>query len=219
MIVVGGGDGHEYHNDVWALSLVGPPTWSKLAWPAPPGSLLCDTKGERLVSWDGSNCWTMPLLGQPVWTRITSANEPPPVRAGQSAIYDARGGQIVLFGGDDMNDTWALSLDGNDERANMVMSFAGAAPSASLGTPSPNPSVRGTRVELVLAQPGRVSLGVFDAAGRRIRCLADGAFEPGAHSFEWDGRDAENHRVPTGLYFMRLEAGGRSITRKTVIAR
>jgi hypothetical protein len=220
MIVAGGSDGHRFHDDVWALSLVGPLTWSRLAWPAPPGSLLCDAKGERLVSWDGSNCWTMSLRGQPVWTRVVSANEPPPVRAGQSSIYDPRGGQIVAFGGGfDMNDTWALSLDAKDERANMVRSLAGATLSASLGTPSPNPSARGTKVELVLAQPGRVSLGVFDAAGRRIRCIADGAFEPGAHSFEWDGRDAENRRVPTGLYFMRLETGGRAITRKTVIAR
>jgi flagellar hook assembly protein FlgD len=74
-------------------------------------------------------------------------------------------------------------------------------------------------LEFTLSQAGRVSLAVFDAAGRRVRSLAEGAFAPGKHSLKWDGRDADGHLAPTGLYFMRLESGGQAITQKTVIAR
>jgi flagellar hook assembly protein FlgD len=32
----------------------------------------------------------------------------------------------------------------------------------------------------------------------------------GAHSETWDGRDDRGALVPSGLYFVRLEAGGES---------
>ena len=62
------------------------------------------------------------------------------------------------------------------------------------------------RLELGHAQD--VSVEIFDASGRLVRTLADGAREAGSHSIEWDGRDADGARVPAGVYYVRAAAEG-----------
>ncbi len=84
---------------------------------------------------------------------------------------------------------------------------------------SPNPSPGGLRVAFTLARPGRVSLAVFDLAGRRVRELFDETREAGVHRVAWDGRDAAGHAVPAGLYVLRLDAPGTIATRRVTIVR
>lgn len=82
--------------------------------------------------------------------------------------------------------------------------------------PAPNPSATGVvfSFELPVASPVRIE--VRDAAGRRVSMVADGVYRPGANSVSWDGRDARGEPVRPGLYFVRCEAGGRSLTRRVV---
>ena len=47
------------------------------------------------------------------------------------------------------------------------------------------------------------------------RSLVEGTLAPGFHVVEWDGRGTAG-RLRAGVYFARLEAGGRSLTRKLV---
>ena len=62
-----------------------------------------------------------------------------------------------------------------------------------------------------LAQRGPVTLRVYDVSGRLVRSLVRSAvLEAGRHSIEWDGRDDGGAPTTAGLYFGRLEAGGRS---------
>ncbi len=62
-----------------------------------------------------------------------------------------------------------------------------------------------------LAERGSVTLRVYDVSGRLVRSLVPGvAMEAGRHSIEWDGRDDGGAPTTAGLYFGRLEAGGRS---------
>jgi hypothetical protein len=42
---------------------------------------------------------------------------------------------------------------------------------------------------------------------------------PGRYSASWDGRDREAHRVPSGVYFYRLEAPGKVAVEKMVVIR
>jgi len=44
-----------------------------------------------------------------------------------------------------------------------------------------------------------------------IATLADGAFEPGVHEVQWQGRVAA-----PGLYFVRYTVPGRTLTRRLV---
>jgi hypothetical protein len=78
----------------------------------------------------------------------------------------------------------------------------------------PNPCRAATVVRYSLPRAGHVRLEIFDARGRKIATLADGMETAGAHVREWRARDAAGRTVPNGLYFYRLHAEGRTITRK-----
>ena len=71
----------------------------------------------------------------------------------------------------------------------------------------PNPFGVGTTIRFAIPVASRVRLEVFDLLGRRVRTLADGAFEPGEHSVVWDRRNARGAPAAPGLYFYRMEAG------------
>ena len=62
--------------------------------------------------------------------------------------------------------------------------------------------------------PARVS--IFDVAGRLLRQFENKDYPQGDHVVRWDGRDGDGRRVPAGIYFVRLEAGGVVGTRKVV---
>jgi outer membrane protein assembly factor BamB len=72
----------------------------------------------------------------------------------------------------------------------------------------PNPFRAGVRIEVVLARPGGVDAQVFDAAGRVVATLAGGSPSQGRHDLFWNGRTAAGVPAPSGVYFLRLEAGG-----------
>jgi hypothetical protein len=132
MIVFGGDDGTFANNSVWALSLGATPAWSELLpsdpSPATPGfrvfhSLVYDAANQRAILFGGNgmsgelnDLWSLSLSGTPFWTRIWPAGTVPPTRCMHSAIYDAVGQRMIVFGGvseaANMNDTWSLSLSG-----------------------------------------------------------------------------------------------------------
>jgi hypothetical protein len=62
----------------------------------------------------------------------------------------------------------------------------------------------------------RVSLDVFDVAGKRIHALDVGIRRPGHYHTQWDWRDASGGRVARGIYIVRLTAGAEVRTRKIV---
>ena len=74
---------------------------------------------------------------------------------------------------------------------------------------APNPLRETSKVAYALPSAGQVQVAVFDAAGRRVRLLADGWQGAGPHSVNWDGRDEVGNRVADGVYFalVRTEAG------------
>lgn len=60
-----------------------------------------------------------------------------------------------------------------------------------------------------LAQPERVTLAVFNRAGRRLRLLTDHeAMQEGDHVVRWDGRDEDGRLANDGLYMISAEFGG-----------
>ena len=87
----------------------------------------------------------------------------------------------------------------------------------ALASVSPNPFNPRTTVAYDLAAAGRVRIAIYDATGARVRTLFDGEDGPGSHEEIWDGRDQDGRRVPSGSYFVRLEAGGAADTRKVAL--
>ena len=86
-----------------------------------------------------------------------------------------------------------------------------------LSTARPTPFSSGTLIAYELYSVARVKLVVYDAMGRSVRRLVDGATQlPGPYAIPWDGRDDGGHPVAAGVYFYRLEGGGSASTLRTV---
>ncbi len=82
----------------------------------------------------------------------------------------------------------------------------------ALMPPSPNPTQTSVRLAFELAQAGHVNLAVYDANGRKMSTLINEEMGPGRHESEWSGEE-----VPTGVYFVKLMAGGETVTRRVVV--
>ena len=84
----------------------------------------------------------------------------------------------------------------------------------ALAKPFPNPSRGDVTFAVSLPAEGRVSLAVFDAAGRRVRRLFAGVAPAGVRTFTWNGGGESGQAVAGGLYFLRVEAAGRVLVRR-----
>jgi hypothetical protein len=74
---------------------------------------------------------------------------------------------------------------------------------------SPNPFRLSTSLRFELSQAAAVRLEIFNVQGARVATLIDGSLLPaGGHAATWDGRDHAGRRVPSGVYLVRLAAGG-----------
>jgi hypothetical protein len=76
----------------------------------------------------------------------------------------------------------------------------------------PNPFNQSTSISFQLAQDGPVQLLIYDAIGRPVRRLLEGASTAGFHHILWDGCDETGSGVASGVYFARLLTEGQSST-------
>ncbi len=83
----------------------------------------------------------------------------------------------------------------------------------------PNPFSSGTIIEYALPEPTRVRMVVYDALGRLVQVLVDGARDAGFHSIRWDLTGGASFPVRSGLYMYRLEAGDVHIVRSMTVVR
>jgi hypothetical protein len=83
--------------------------------------------------------------------------------------------------------------------------------------PAPSPARTSTRFAFSLERGARVRLEAFDAAGRRVRLLADSAWPAGSGSVTWDLADETGRRVPAGLYLVRMRAGAVGKTTRLIV--
>ena len=80
----------------------------------------------------------------------------------------------------------------------------------------PNPIGPAGEIAYSLPETGSVRLTVYDVQGR-ARALLDRGMKPaGRHIVRWDGRATSGAHLEAGVYFVRLEVGGRSETQKLV---
>ncbi len=69
----------------------------------------------------------------------------------------------------------------------------------------PNPFNHSTTLSFWVPIPsGNLSLMIYDIQGKSVRTLASGKFDPGYHTFQWDGKDHHGRLVSSGLYIYRI---------------
>jgi hypothetical protein len=84
----------------------------------------------------------------------------------------------------------------------------------NLNSNYPNPFNPTTTIDFDLAEPGQVSLSVFDMAGHQVATLVDGNLPAGSHSVTFDGSD-----LSSGIYFYMMQAGSFTDTHKMVLVK
>lgn len=84
---------------------------------------------------------------------------------------------------------------------------------------APNPFSGPTRIEFLLPARDRVTVTIYDTAGRRVRGLLDETREAGRHALTWDGHDDGGRALRSGVYFYEVEAAGQRLTRKMLRVR
>ena len=83
----------------------------------------------------------------------------------------------------------------------------------------PNPFNPRTTLRFELAEPGDLSLVLFDAAGRKVRDWHFPAHSAGEGSVVWDGADERDRGVGSGVYYLRLRAGATTDGRRILLLR
>jgi agmatine/peptidylarginine deiminase len=95
------------------------------------------------------------------------------------------------------------------------------APGIQLGAATPNPFRQRTSVAISVPDGVPVTVRVYDVTGRMVSELLDRSVVTGGvrQVVAWHGRDQHGARATPGIYFIRLESPGESVTRKVVLAR
>lgn len=76
----------------------------------------------------------------------------------------------------------------------------------------PNPFNPDVTIPFVLTQDMDVSVTVYDIVGKQITSLQDGPMLAGEHQLRWRAVD-----MPSGVYFIQIQAGGAIHTQKAVL--
>jgi sugar lactone lactonase YvrE len=120
----------------------------------------------------------------------------------------------------------AVLLDGSrHETQTILIRTSGGRWRFFLTPPVPNPmpllaAGEGLLIRFGLASPAREArLALYDVSGRRVREFMRGPAPGGPQSLRWDGRDQNGAPVGSGVFFLRLAADGRLLTRRLVLLR
>ena len=109
-----------------------------------------------------------------------------------------------------------ITIGGSDAR---VAPAGEIQPGFALHPNWPNPFNPATTVSFELPEGTLVQLAVYNASGQRVRTLREGYQEAGTCQVRWDGIDEAGRQVSSGVYLLRLEAGGLAQTRRMLLVR
>jgi hypothetical protein len=113
-------------------------------------------------------------------------------------------------------DDFEILLDGLDPAS--VAGMDKGAPKVTLVGSLPNPFREETSIQFRLPAGMTVDLSIYNAQGQRLRTLLKNQWRSaGLHSVLWSGEDDNGHRVQSGVYFIRLDAGDGTSTRQVTV--
>ncbi len=130
----------------------------------------------------------------------------------RSLVSGGKDGRVLLWRFEDQPVFWS-----DVKRPNSPLLFKNA-----LLPNYPNPFNPETWIPFDLAQERAVTISIYDSAGQTVRRLELGELPAGSYRAKekaayWDGKDALGAPAASGVYFVRIEAGSFSETRRMVL--
>jgi galactose oxidase-like protein/Kelch motif protein len=219
MVVFGGATFEgELLNDVWSLSLVGVPTWTRLFPEGEPPSpraghrAFYDPVAGAMTVFGGyqggddpfaSDLWELSLGDTLRWRRLDATGPSPRGRFAPLMVRDDRASKLVLSGGAVAGagaDLWTLGAGLANGVDPVVFSV------------SPNPlRASGSALGFYLPVAGPLDVEVVDVTGRRVWSRALGETDAGWHSL------ALGAPLDPGVYWVRARSSGRWATARLVV--
>ncbi len=81
----------------------------------------------------------------------------------------------------------------------------------------PNPFNPNTQIDYSVPRYGQVNIKVYNILGEEVKTLVDRSQNAGNYSINWDGTNSSNIAVASGIYLYRLEADGKSYTKRMLL--
>jgi hypothetical protein len=158
------------------------------------------TYGTRADSLAGSDIWGESGTG---WSGSLGVEEfsMTPQLTGEHLLYVYQKGSLSVSG--------TLRVD-----APALVGVGEGGGRLAFAMPRPSPSGAGQSVRFAFDMPaggGQARLVIYNAAGRAVRTLVEGALPGGPSTVSWDGRGAAGTTAAPGIYFARLERAGTAV--------
>ncbi|MBN1480282.1 T9SS type A sorting domain-containing protein [candidate division KSB1 bacterium] len=83
----------------------------------------------------------------------------------------------------------------------------------------PNPFNPHTTIDYIVPYSGHVRIAVYNIEGRLIKTLVEENQNAGRYSVIWNGKNETGRNMPSGAFFVRLEAGGVVRMKKMILMR
>ena len=161
-----------------------------------------------------------------LWLRVPASGPPSPVTVithggtgGLTGCYDAEDVRVLFWDGTDAPYEADVTCTATTVTASFRAATAGEddsdAPGASLAVAGANPFAGRTALALTPPAPGQATIEAFDARGRRVAVLFEGAVaagQPVRIAFEGAG-------LPAGRYVVRASGEGFALTRTLTLVR
>jgi len=112
---------------------------------------------------------------------------------------------VDCFGIDISAGRYKLTLDGAPVPKDFILSV------------SPNPFNSVAKVTAVIPSAGKMSVSVYDLAGRKVSTIAEGEMSAGRHTYSWNALDSEGKDLPSGVYFAKLSLDGATVISKKLV--
>jgi hypothetical protein len=141
---------------------------------------------------------------------IANADGLIPVRETEWIDKGARAGRDYEY-------TLGVALADGGEALSQPVTVRTRALVLSLSQNHPNPFNPATTIEFTVPERDHVVLTVYNVAGQRVVTLVDQVMTEGHKGITWDGSNSQGSAVSTGVYFYRLQTGGKTLTKKMVV--
>ncbi|MCD4771990.1 MAG: T9SS type A sorting domain-containing protein [Bacteroidales bacterium] len=81
----------------------------------------------------------------------------------------------------------------------------------------PNPFSNHTTIEFYLNKNSKVTLEIFNMNGQKIKTLINKNLNAGKHNFDWNCNNDKNSKLPSGIYFYKIQAGNNQSINKLIV--